>query len=77
MADKNRKILSEKVTLGKLSTESEKIFGNRREIWNKGKCIIASGGWTPLFSVSFSDQVTHVIVIVLHFFKVGYKRIFD
>jgi len=34
--------------IGKFSTESEIFFGNREEIWNRGECIIASEGWTPL-----------------------------
>jgi len=39
---------SEKVTFGKFSTECEKVFWNWGEAETRGKCIIASGGWTPL-----------------------------
>ena len=49
LADENREIFRKKVKLGKFSTESEKFVGNRGEIRNGGKCIIASWGWTPLF----------------------------
>src|SRR6218665_2723163 len=38
----------EKVKSIKISTECQQIFGNSGEILNRGKCIIASGGWTPL-----------------------------
>jgi len=37
----------EKVKLHKFSMESEKV-SEIGGIWNRGKCIIASGGWTPL-----------------------------
>jgi len=50
LADENRKCLGEKVKLGKFSTEAEQFFWNRGEIWNRGKCIIVSGGWTPLYT---------------------------
>jgi len=42
------KIENLKVKFGKFSTEFEKFFRKRGEIWNRGECIIASGGWTPL-----------------------------
>jgi len=29
---------------GKISTESENFFENRGEIWNRGECIMVSGG---------------------------------
>ena len=38
----------EKVKCEKASIESEKFFGNRGKSETGGKCIIASGGWTPL-----------------------------
>jgi len=30
------------------STESDNLFGIRGKSETEGKCIIASGGWTPL-----------------------------
>jgi len=36
-------ICLENLKLGKFSTESEKFSETVGEIWNRGKCIIASG----------------------------------
>jgi len=41
--DENLKMFWEKVKLGKFSRESENFLGNRGKIFNRGKCIIASG----------------------------------
>src|SRR6218665_3355371 len=41
---KIKKFFWETVKLGKFSTESDKFVGNRGEIQNRGKCIIASEG---------------------------------
>ena len=44
--DENLQIFVEKVELGKFSTESEKIFGNRVEIRNRGEmhhCLRGDG----------------------------------
>src|SRR6218665_1376063 len=49
LVDENQKISLEKVTFFKFSTESEnflKIGGKSEK--QVGKCIMASGGWTPL-----------------------------
>jgi len=43
---KIEKSFREKVKLGKFSAESEKFFGNRREIWNRGEmhhCLRGDG----------------------------------
>jgi len=37
-----RKSVGEKEKLGKFSTESANFVGNSGEIWNRGKCVIAS-----------------------------------
>jgi len=44
LADENRKILSEKVKLGRFSMKSKFFFGNRGKSETGGKCIIASEG---------------------------------
>ena len=48
LADENRKRFRKKMKLGKFSTESEKFSESAGTPETEGKCIIASGGWTPL-----------------------------
>jgi len=54
LADENGKNFCEKVKLGKFSSESAKFFGNRGKSETGGKCIIVSGGWTPLLICKLS-----------------------
>ena len=39
------------VTFGKFSTEFETLFENWGKSETEGKCIIDSGGWTPLLGM--------------------------
>lgn len=48
LADENRKKFSAKVKARIFTTESEKFSENRGNSETRGKCIIASEGWTPL-----------------------------
>jgi len=50
LAAENRKLVLGKGKIGKNFLESEKSseIGPRGKNLNRGKCIIASGGWTPL-----------------------------
>jgi len=41
----------EKGNIVKMSTESEKVVGNRGEIWNRGNASLPQRGWTPLYGI--------------------------
>ena len=52
MANEIQKFFWGKVKFGKLSTESEKCFGNGEKFETEGKCIIASGRMDTPFCLS-------------------------
>jgi len=56
LEDKNREIFLVKEKSGKCSTETDKFFGNRVEIWNSGEmhhCLRRDGRpWTVRWSTS-------------------------
>jgi len=55
LADENQEIFLEKVKLRKFSTESEKFLKIGGKSETGGKCIIVSGGWTPLRRFTFEN----------------------
>jgi len=62
LADENRKISLEKAELKNCSTESEKFFGNRGEIWNRGEmhhCLRGMDASAALLAPSHVPHVRH------------------